>query len=39
MASFCVEDFSVESIRNLNDDKIRERVGAYRALTQVDLNL
>jgi sugar/nucleoside kinase (ribokinase family) len=34
MASFCVEQFSLDGLRNLTNDMIRERVSAFRDLTE-----
>lgn len=37
LASFCVEEFSVGGILNLTDERIRERVRAFRHLSQFEL--
>jgi sugar/nucleoside kinase (ribokinase family) len=36
MASLCVEEFSLEGIRNLSQDRIRERFNAFKKLTHFD---
>lgn len=33
MASFCVEQFSLDRFRSLQDDEITQRLGAFKALT------
>jgi sugar/nucleoside kinase (ribokinase family) len=35
MASFCVEDFSIDAVRNLKRSAITQRIKAYAALTQL----
>lgn len=37
MASFCVEEFSIEKLRNLSNDEIVDRIGKFRMLTQFDV--
>ena len=37
MASFCVEEFSIEKLRNLSNDEIVERIAKFRNLTQFDV--
>ncbi|MEM9544801.1 MAG: PfkB family carbohydrate kinase [Bacteroidota bacterium] len=37
MASFCVEEFSIERLRNLSNDEIVDRIGKFRMLTQFDV--
>ncbi len=37
MASFCVEEFSIEKLRNLTNDEIVDRIGKFRMLTQFDV--
>ena len=37
MASFCVEEFSIERLRNLSNDEIVNRIGKFRTLTQFDI--
>ena len=37
MASFCVEEFSIERLRNLSNDQIVDRIGKFRTLTQFDV--
>lgn len=37
MASFCVEEFSIEKLRSLSNDEIVERIGKFRMLTQFDV--
>ncbi|MBX7045337.1 MAG: sugar kinase [Ignavibacteria bacterium] len=36
MASLCVEEFSLEGIRNLSQDKIRDRFNAFKRLTHFE---
>lgn len=36
MASFCVEDFSLNKLKNLTDHEIKERLGAFKSLTHFD---
>ncbi len=37
MASFCVEEFSLEKIQALTDEEITKRLGQFKELTQFDL--
>jgi sugar/nucleoside kinase (ribokinase family) len=37
MASFCVEEFSIEKLRDLSNDEIVDRIGKFRMLTQFDV--
>ena len=37
MASFCVEEFSIEKLRNLSNDDIVERMGQFKAMTHFEL--
>ena len=37
MASFCVEDFSIERIKNLTDLEINERLASFKKLAHFDL--
>jgi len=37
MASFCVEDFSVERIKNLSEFEIKERIESFKNLSAFDL--
>ena len=37
MASFCVEEFSIEKLRNLSNDQIVDRIGKFKTLTQFDV--
>lgn len=37
MASFCVEEFSIEKLRNLSNDQIVERIAKFRTLTQFEV--
>lgn len=37
MASFCVEEFSIERLRNLSNDEIVDRIGKFRMMTQFDV--
>ena len=37
MASFSVQDFSIDGVRQLTPERVRGRVNDYRAMTQVDL--
>ena len=36
MASFCVEDFSFDNLKGLDDAAIRARFAQFRELTRVD---
>jgi len=36
MASLCVEEFSLEGIRNLSADKIRDRFNGFKKLTHFE---
>lgn len=37
MASFCVEEFSIERLRNLSNDQIVDRISKFRTLTQFEV--
>ena len=37
MAFFCVEEFSIERLRNLSNDQIVNRIEKFRMLTQFDV--
>lgn len=37
MASFCVEEFSIERLRSLSNEEIVDRIGKFRMLTQFDV--
>jgi len=37
MASFCVEEFSLEKIQSLTEEEITERLGQFKELTHFDL--
>ena len=37
MASFCVEEFSIERLRNLSNDQIVNRIDKFKTLTQFDV--
>ena len=37
MASFCVEEFSIEKLRNLSNEQISERMETFKAITHFDL--
>ncbi|MDF1696041.1 MAG: PfkB family carbohydrate kinase [Saprospiraceae bacterium] len=37
MASFCVEEFSIERLRDLSNDQIVQRIEKFRTLTQFDV--
>ena len=37
MASFCVEEFSIEKLRSLSNDEITERLGIFKQLTEFSL--
>jgi sugar/nucleoside kinase (ribokinase family) len=37
MASFCVEEFSIEKLRDLSNDQIVERIEKFKMLTQFDM--
>ena len=37
MASFCVEEFSIDKLRDLSNDEIVERIDKFRTLTQFDV--
>ncbi len=39
MASFCVEKFSIERLKDLTDEEIRDRIGAFVELVKFDANL
>jgi fructose-1-phosphate kinase PfkB-like protein len=36
MASFCVEQFSLDALKDLSDEQIRDRVGAFRRLSHFE---
>jgi sugar/nucleoside kinase (ribokinase family) len=38
MASFCVEDFSLKNLRNLNQSQIHERIRQFENLSTFDVN-
>jgi hypothetical protein len=37
MASFCVEDFSLNKLQDLTQDEIDERLGRFKKLMHFDL--
>lgn len=37
MASFCVEEFSIDKLRNLNDQEIVDRIHEFKKLSQFEL--
>jgi len=37
MASFCVEEFSIEKLRNLSNEDISERMDRFKSMTHFDL--
>jgi hypothetical protein len=39
MASFCVEKFSIERLKNLTQTEIRERIGRFVRLVDFDAQL
>lgn len=38
MASFCVEDFSLQKLRNLSQDEIHQRIRQFEMLSSFDVN-
>ncbi len=38
MASFCVEKFSIERLKNLSDEELEERLASFKKLTHFDLS-
>ena len=39
LASFCVEKFGTERMQELTSDEVKERLQAFKELTQFDIEL